>query len=162
MSDERDADRAAGGEDADHADLLDELRRMSAVIDPVPHEAIAAARSAFAWRNLDAELAELTADTSVDAELAGVRGSGTPTLLTFEASDLTVEVEILDSAIGRRLFGQLIPPAPGEVEVRWSAGRTTVSADEVGRFSAEGIGQGPVSLRCTVGSDVVETDWFLA
>jgi len=162
MSDDTDAAGPTAGDDAANAELLTELRMMTLLLDPVPPEAVAAARSAIAWRTMDSELAELTDDTSVDPRLAGVRSAAAPTLLTFDASDLTVEVEVLDDVRGRRLMGQLVPPGPGEVEVRHGGGRFAVAADEMGRFSASHIASGPVSLRCQVGARVVETDWFLA
>ena len=162
MGDELNAAGVTGGDDADDVELLAELRGMTAFIDPVPPEAIAAARSAFAWRTMDAELAELTADTSVDATLAGVRSGDAPTMLTFDAPGLTVEIEVLGVAGHRRVLGQIVPPGQGDVEVRNRGGTATVQVDELGRFAADDIAPGPVSLRCRVGVRVVETDWFLA
>ena len=107
------------------------------------------------------ELAELTSDPASD-QLAGVRGPHAPVLLTFEAPSLTVEVEVLETATARRLLGQLVPPTTGEVEVLHRAGTTSVAADEVGRFRVDDVAPGPVSLRCSAGSGVVQTDWFLA
>ena len=52
------------------------------------------------------------------------------------------------------------------MKVRHPGGCTTVKADAVGRFAAEGVPPGPVSLRCEPAEGgagpVVETDWFLA
>lgn len=162
-ADDIDIDDAEDTDDADDA-VLAELRGLGARLDPVPPEALAAARSAIAWRTMDAELAKLTADTSVEEAMAGVRGTAAPTLLTFESPDLTVELEVLESEGGgpRRLLGQLVPPTAGTVEVRHAAGTVRVEADEVGRFSAGDIAPGPVSLRCEARGRVIETDWFLA
>ena len=162
MGDELNAAGVTGGDDADDDALLAELRGMADFVDPVPPEAIAAARSAFAWRTMDAELAELTADTSVDVGLVGVRSAETPVMLTFDSAGLTVEVELLEAGGRRRLMGQLVPPGPGTVEVRHRAGVATVAVDEVGRFSVDDVVAGPVSLRCSSGAGVVQTDWFLA
>lgn len=161
MSDEP----TAGGlspEEADDQQLVAELRTQAAAADPVPPAAIAAARSAIAWLTLDAELAELTADSSAGPQLAGVRGVASPAMLTFESPGLTVDVQVTEEGRSRRFLGQLVPPAPGQVEIRHRGGRVMVAADEVGRFAASGIAPGPVSIRCQVGPDVVETDWFLA
>lgn len=162
MSDDMTAVGASDGDDAEDAALLAELRQITALLDPVPSEAIAAARSAFAWRTIDAELAELTADTLVDVQLVGVRSAATPTMLTFESAGLTVELEVTTLAGGRRIMGQLVPTGAGAVEVRHKGGTVTVDADEIGRFSVDGVDAGPVSLRCTAGGRAVETDWFLA
>lgn len=148
-------------DDAAASALLADLRRVAAAVDPVPAAAVAAARSAIAWRTMDAELAELTADTSVE-QLAGVRGVASPAMLTFEAPGVTIEVEVTEEGRSLRLLGQLVPPGAGEVEIRHGGGRMSVTADDVGRFAASGIAGGPVSIRCRVGSQVVETDWFLA
>ncbi len=140
--------------------LLDELRALLNEIDPVPAEVIAAAEASFAWRTVDAELAELTED-SVFAPTAGVRGPGGPRLLTFEAPDLTVVVEV--SVIGdrRRMLGQLVPPSAAEVEVRHRDGTETVSADELGRFTVEQVPAGPVSFACrgSAAQRTVVTSW---
>lgn len=162
MSDETTAAGVPAGEDAANEAAAAELRQLASLLDPVPAEAIAAARSAIAWRTMDVELAELTADTSFDADSAGVRSDAAPTMLTFDAPGLTVEVEVLEDARSRRFLGQLVPPGAGEVEIRHGGGRVVGAADELGRFSASGIAPGPVSLRCQVGALVVETDWFLA
>jgi hypothetical protein len=162
MSDEPTTGNGFPGDDTQGDDLLAELRMLAAATDPVPPAALAAARSAIAWRTMDAELAELTADTSAEPQLAGVRGAATPAMLTFEAAGLTVEVEVIDDGRTRRFLGQLVPTGPVEVEIRHGGGRATLTADEVGRFAASGIIPGPVSIRCRTASAVVETDWFLA
>jgi len=90
-----------GGEDAEDDRLLAELRDLASTDDPVPLDAMAAARSAIAWRTMDAELAELTADTSVEPQLAGIRGADTPTLLSFDGANVTVEVEVVQGAADR-------------------------------------------------------------
>jgi len=157
MSDELNAAQGIGGDDAVDDELLAELRALVTRHDPVPSEALAAARSAIAWRTLDAELADL-ADES---EMAGVRGVGTPTLLTFDATGLTVEVELLVVGGHRRLLGQLVPPGPGNVDVRHGNRTVSTAADEVGRFRVDDIVPGPVSLRCSIDGRLVVTDWFL-
>lgn len=160
MSDATNAAGVSGGDETDNT-LLAELRALAAQCDPIPPEAIAAARSAIAWRTMDAELAELTDELSSDPQLTGVRSVDTPALLTFESAALTVELEVRPTATGRRLIGQLVPPSRGEVVVRHRGGTSTVAADEVGRFTVDDLPAGPASLRCSAGSALVETDWFL-
>ena len=160
MSDESETG-PAGGDEPDGG-LLAELRLLASRHDPVPERAIAAARSAIAWRTLDAELAELTADSSTDAELATVRTTADERMLTFRSAALTVELEVLQDAGRRRILGQLVPPGPARIEVRHPGGTATVEADAVGRFSAGDVAPGPVSLRCAGDGGAVETDWFLA
>lgn len=136
------------------------LRTLVSQVDPTPPAVIAAARAAFEWRTVDAELAELTYDSWVDdRELAGVRGGGGPRQLTFEAPGLTVEVEVGDGAVPR-LVGQVVPAHPGTVELRHGGGSLTLAVDDLGRFAAQHLPAGPLSLRCTAGAaSPVETEW---
>jgi hypothetical protein len=145
--------------------LLAELR-LAGSLDAPPPEVVAAAKAVFVWRTLDAELAELAYDSSQDdLSLAGMRGATSARRsLTFEAAGVTVEVEAITAGSRRRLVGQLQPPQPGRVEVRHRDGSLTVAADEAGRFSADGVPSGPVSLRCQgIGQESVSivTDWVL-
>jgi hypothetical protein len=148
---------------ADHDEQLLADLRDAGSLDAVPADAVAAARAAFLWRTIDAELAELTYDSVLDDQLlAGVRSTATARFLTFESPDLTVEVEASPVGEAHRLMGQLVPPQTGSVELRHPGGSTTVEADELGRFTVDGVPSGPVSLRCRAHSGAtVTTDWVL-
>lgn len=140
--------------------LLAELRLALSGVDPVPTSVTAAAQAAYAWRTIDADLAALSYDSLLDdKELAGVRSGGDePRMLTFDSDDSTVEIAVERG----RIIGQLVPPRSGEVEVRQPGGSVTVQADEVGRFTCDGIGRGPVSLRCvTPGATPIITEWIV-
>jgi hypothetical protein len=142
------------------------MLRDAGRLDPVPAEAIAAARSSLAWRTMDAELAELAYDSLLDDPvLAGLRGADTsPRMVTFESPALTVEVEAATTGTRRRLIGQLVPPQPARLEVRHAAGVATVDADELGRFAADDLPPGPVSLHVHgegAGAVAVTTDWIV-
>ena len=145
------------------ARLLETLRSVVLRADPVPAEVEDAARGAFAWRTIDADLAELTYDSLLDDDrLAGVRSADAPRTLTFEGPAFSVEIEVAEEGSRRRLLGQLVPPAPASIEVRHSGGLLQLGADEVGRFSAAGVAPGPVRLRCRVeGADgpPLDTAW---
>lgn len=136
------------------------LRTIGSRVDPPPPAVISAARTAFEWRTVDTELAELTYDSSVDdRELAGVRGRGGTRQLTFEAPGLTVEVEVGDGAASG-LVGQLVPAHRGTVELRHGAGVLTLEVDDLGRFAAPHLPAGPLSLRCTAdAASPVDTEW---
>jgi hypothetical protein len=144
--------------DANDVALLSELREVLQQLDPVPPEVTSAARAAFGWRTVDAELAELIEDSAL-APNAGIRGHGGPRLLTFEGPSLTVVVEVTETGSTRRLLGQLVEPRRTEVECRHSGGVTSVSSDEIGRFRIEGVAAGPVSFVCHVESQMVMTSW---
>ncbi|HYB86987.1 MAG TPA: hypothetical protein VEC76_09065 [Streptosporangiaceae bacterium] len=147
-----------------HTDLEDELRRVLARTDPVPPGLVEAGIGAFAWRTIDADLAELVFDSLTDQdEAALVRGGQQGRLLSFRAGTLTIEVEVTGTGPSRRLMGQLMPPQRGGVDVRHGDSTTTVEADELGRFSAGPLPAGPVSLRCRPGSapgqPAIVTEW---
>ena len=68
--------------------------------------------------------------------------------LWFRASGLTIELEITGSGDHRRLAGQLIPRQSAIVDIRHGQGVITVEADTLGRFSADEVPFGQISLRC--------------
>jgi len=145
----KEAGSAGNGADED-ASLLEELQTVMRQVDPVPARVREAAKASFTWRTVDAELAELAFDSLVDQELATVRGTAEPRMLTFTAPGLTVEVEVAAIGARRRLIGQLMPPGAAEVKVHHPGGTVTVEADELGRFAAPELEAGPVRLQCRV------------
>lgn len=148
---------------ADEA-LLAHLRALATIVDPVPEEAVLAARSAFAYLRMDAELAELTYDSSAeDKALAGVRSAtGTTRQLTFEAGVAQLEIEITATGTTRRLVGQCLPATALDVTVRQPDAEQVTTTDDLGRFVVE-VSPGPVSLRCSWphAAQVIETAWVV-
>ena len=117
--------------------------------------------------------AEMASGTRSHAEVTGtlsqagasaVRGSPEWRQLSFRASGLTIELEITGTGNDRRLIGQLVPRQPAVVDIRHADGVITVEADELGRFSAEGVPRGQVSLRSRLGpvtdQSPVVTGWI--
>ena len=96
------------------------------------------------------------------ADAPVVRGGPEWRQLSFRASGLTIELEITGGGDYRRLMGQLIPRQSAVVDVRHGQGVTTVEADTLGRFSAEDIPSGQISLRCRLGPDQapIVTGWI--
>jgi hypothetical protein len=163
VHDERDDARhdEAGPDDAR---LEDELRVLAARHEPVPERLLQAAIDAYAWRTVDAELAELVFDSQADQEVAElVRGRQPDRLLSFQAADLTIEIEVIAQGSSRSLMGQLDPPQLAMVEIRRGDQAVTLTTDDLGRFSAESLPAGPVSLRCGLAAadaaSFVVTDW---
>jgi hypothetical protein len=128
--------------------ILARLRVAAAVREPVPPCVLQAARDAFAWRLIDAELAELVADSACELAYAGTRGEGQPRLVTFEVPGGTsLELEADSHGAVIRLIGQVVPARPGTAEVQHLGGSVAVAVDEVGRFAAYGIYPGPMRVR---------------
>lgn len=149
------------GENVDDTKLL---RRISAMFDhhdPVPDAVMAAARSAFAWRDLDAQLAQL-----IDEELlvgASTRTHGEHRLLTFEAPGVTVAIEATEINGARKLIGQLVPSGAHHIALETAAQsgqQLTAPVDHLGRFTLSAVPAGLIRLRCTLpdGAQVV-TEW---
>jgi hypothetical protein len=147
----------------DDDELERELKSAAQLLDPIPARLLRDAMDIFGWRTIDAELAELVFDSADTHAAALVRGSGQPRLLTFQASDLTIELE-LGGGLEHRIAGRLVPARHADVEIRYGGVQRTVTTDEFGRFSVSWSGSGPVSLRCrpagSTASWQVVTDWI--
>ncbi|MEU4777711.1 hypothetical protein [Micromonospora sp. NPDC023633] len=139
--------------------LLAELRAALRDSGPVPEEFLAAARAAFSWRSVDAELAlaELTFDSACDPQPAGLtRSTGSARTLTFRTGAVVVEIEVTPTGV----VGQLSPARGGRVTARTSAGQyEEVPVDAVGYFSMGAPPAGPVQLCAHTDGYAVATAW---
>ncbi|MEV0204681.1 hypothetical protein AB0H97_05725 [Streptomyces sp. NPDC050788] len=146
------------GEDLGLDLLEEELRRAAAILDPVPPELRQIAVEAFALHDLDAQIAELTFDSMVDA--IPVRGAtDVPRMLTFHAGGVTVDVELTV----RGLMGQVLPPQTAGVEVlSGPVSGSSLETDAMGRFTYDRPPAGPFALRLRTDEGVLVTDWLTA
>jgi hypothetical protein len=144
--------------------LLSELRRVAALLDPMPDRLVHAGRDSLTWRSVDAELAALLSDSAVEDERAAlVRSTAGLRAVAFESSTLTIELDVLVDGPRRTLVGQLVPAAPAAVEVQTAELRTTVAADAQGMFRLENVPAGQMRLRVTghpAGDSPTETSWI--
>lgn len=142
------------------ARILAQLREGLGQSEAVPSDVIEFAKAAFAWRNIDAELAELDFD-SIDEDLpAGVRSVGTARMISFQAGQWMIDIEF-DERSGR-LMGQISPESPFTVELHTTGAHFSVESDELGRFTADGITTGPLSLVLHLpGGETVKTPWVV-
>jgi hypothetical protein len=129
------------------AALLDELTAALREGDSVPESLVEAAKDSWTWRTIDADLASLVGDTAEEPILTRAADDG-PRMLTFTAGSGAVVLEVTAAGRVRRLLGQIVSPRSARVEVRHTGGSTSVEADEMGRFSVEGVPSGPMSLVC--------------
>lgn len=137
----------------DNDQLLAALHQALRAADEVPPEFVAAGKAVYTWHTIDAELADLTYDSSRDQPVPA-RSARTVTesaeiasllALTFTASDLTIELEISGDA----LLGQIVPPCPGQVELHLAGGRAGVTPiDDVGCFLVRPIPAAAFRLLC--------------
>jgi hypothetical protein len=151
-----------------HDELLDELRSVVSRVDPVPAEVTEFAKAALGWRRLDADLAELLADSALETESASLTRSGGSAArrLTFRAADLAIDVEVQTDGATRTVLGQLAPPPAGAtVEVQAADGSVVATAetDSLGRFRLTLEAGGRVRLRVLRNdppAGPVETSWL--
>lgn len=144
-------------------ELEAQLRSLAASFEPVPAELIAAAAEAFTWRDPDAELAELIFDSLLDQDAGTLVRGGQERLFSFRSGERSVDLEVTVSGAWRTLIGQVTPAGPAAVSIRHRDGTVSVDADELGRFRAERVPPGPVSLRLPAADPAqtgLVTDWI--
>ncbi len=138
--------------------LLQLLREAFDQADPVPPDAVAAARHADPG-GLDDELAELVFDSLLDDQQITLRDeSDDVRSLTFTLGDRTIEVDLT----GDDLVGRVTPSATTTVEVLQPTVRHSVETDELGRFRAP-VAAGPLRLRVGIegGAARATTPWVI-
>jgi hypothetical protein len=151
----------------DDDDLLAALQQAVRERQAVPPEFVEAGRNAFAWRNFEAEVAQLTYDSVEDAARAAALRAGPVSgradrasvrALTYTSAHLTIELEVTQDS----LLGQVVPAQPAMIRVQPRTGaETALDADEIGCFSVRPIPSGPFRLHCRTasGTDTV-TGWI--
>jgi hypothetical protein len=146
----------------DDEQLLAALREAMRSRQDVPVEFIEMGKNAYAWRDIDAELAQLTYDSCHEPSLEQVASTRSENAsiraLTFTSAQLSLEVEVAEDS----LLGQVIPPRAGTLETQTRAGVTVMTViDEIGCFAVAPIPAGPFRLHCRTddGADVL-TGWI--
>jgi len=143
----------------DDEELLAALGEAMKAREAVPAWFVETGKNAYAWHNIDAELAQLTYDSTRDQDtVAAVRSEAASIrALTFTSARLSMELEVTD----RSLLGQIIPPRAGTLEVHTTAGVISSPVDEIGCFAVTPIPASPFRLRCRTadGADVL-TGWI--
>ena len=137
-------------EDWDDERLLVALGEAIKASQAVPSWFVETGKNAFAWHNIDAELAQLTYDSNEDKREAAVMRSETASIraLTFTSAHLSLELEVTENS----LLGQIIPPRAGVLEIHTRAGEiSTTEVDEIGCFAVDPIPDSPFRLRCRCG-----------
>lgn len=143
--------------DPTDAELLDHLRALAAVVDPVPEQVRLAGRSAIAYRDMDVLLAELVDQAPAGA---GVRSDDDAPWFTFETDELLVEVAVAHREGAVHVVGQVDGGDVDEVTVRHGGHATTLRADAMGRFSCP-VQPGPLRVELRLeGGRTVATTWI--
>ncbi len=142
--------------------LLRELGAALAERPATPARVAAAGRELYTWRTVDAELAELVADSAADPVPAGALSRDVEPAsrsLTFRSGGLTLDLDVERAPDALR--GQLRDDGAGrprEVVVeRVGAGPVTVAVDELGYFAVEDYP--PAGARFRLRAGRVLTPW---
>ncbi len=141
-------------------ELVLALRQAVRAREAVPADFVVTAKNTFAWHNIDAELAQLTYDSTRDLDPAPGTRTETASIraLTFTSAHLTIELEVtLDSVIG-----QVVPGQEATIKVQPKAGaETAVTADNIGLFAIQPIPSGSFRLHCRTDTGVEAlTGWI--
>lgn len=139
--------------------LFARLAQIADEIDPVPRLAYELGHAAFELRRLDSELAELIRDSAVDREsLAGVRGELNVRLLSFEAADLDIDLQVVPQAGRRSVLGQVVGTVT-DVRMETAEGIVTAAVDPHGRFQVDDVAAGRMRLHVAADGGVYVTSW---
>ncbi|GEM_PF-2050425 len=140
-------------------ELFARLARIADEIDPVPRLAYELGHAAFELRRLDSELAELICDSAADTEsLAGVRGELSVRLLSFEAADLDIDLQVVPQAGRRSVLGQVVGTVT-DVRMETAEGIVPAAVDPHGRFQVDDIVAGRMRLHVVADGAVYITSW---
>jgi hypothetical protein len=141
--------------------LLRALRQALRARRAVPPEFAEAGRGAFAWRDIDVELAQLSHDSADRPEHAQGPPAETASLrtLTFRSPRLTIELEVGPDC----LIGEIFPPQPAVVRVQASARPDpAIRFDEHGCFIVRPIPQTRFRLRCKTTANAEVMTWWIS
>jgi hypothetical protein len=148
----------------DDEGLLAAVREMLSHDEPPPDWSVDLAKRSYGLRALDAELAALTSDSGLATARSGVRSGTAPRLAVFDTGDLSLEIEIEPGTRAGtwRLVGQLTPPSPARIQIRQQRAEPVwVDADDLGRFAADHLPGGSLSLMCLRdGMRAAVTEWI--
>ncbi|WP_433518089.1 hypothetical protein ACQP2T_22625 [Nonomuraea sp. CA-143628] len=140
--------------------ILDEIRKMLSVLDPVPDTLVERVQFALDLETADAEVLRLSEQVGLRA---GVRGGEESRTITFEGDDLTIMISVsVQTQRLVRLDGWLAPPGDHVVELRTSEGPLLVRADDQGRFVMDEVIRGLAQLVVRPAVDVPGVGAILA
>jgi hypothetical protein len=142
-----DADLPSADEPLDDSDfgLLGKIRDMFAAADPMPAELPDRIRFFLAFRDLEIEVARLTAEQ--DELAVAARGTEQSRTITFDSETLTIMIRIDGNRDGTvRVDGWLAPAQRREIELKCAAEPLSVISDEQGRFAFPRVPCGTAQL----------------
>lgn len=146
MSDDRNAPR----------DLVDLIgRAFDHDLEPIPERLSDAARSAFAWRRVDAELAEILFD-SAESELVGIRGTSTERRsFRYAANEFVLRVHLTEET----LIAMVEPPLSVPCRIVSDGNSTDHRTDDLGELAVD-LPDLPLRIEVDLPSGTIVTPWI--
>jgi hypothetical protein len=125
--------------------LLEDIREIFLAVDPMPPDLPERIRFSLALRELEFEVARLSAEE--DGSLLVARGAEQSRTITFDSDSLTIMIRVdVNSDGSARLDGWIAPAQRRIVELRTGSDRLTVDADDRGRFVFSRVPRGSAQL----------------
>jgi hypothetical protein len=153
----------AARRDGDHLSLAEvpDSRPQQRCLQPLPgREQHGKSLLGQARRPITCEPAQLR--SRIGHLVRGLPGPSDPDMPDL-ARAADQQVEVTSTGSSRELVGQLIPAQRAGLEIRHGTRADRIAADDLGRFRAESVPAGPVSLYCRLGPGgpgaAVVTDW---
>ncbi len=128
--------------------------------EQAPAEVLEGARWVHDWVNMDAELARLTHDSSLDPGLASVRSSTSLRRISFECDDYEIEIEIEPSERGVSMTGTISPPTKGVVRAVIGGISHEGTIDDYGTFLIDDVNHGVVMAYVTAKGQTIRLGSF--
>jgi hypothetical protein len=146
--------------DQEDEKIMSLLRRGLDQSGPVPADVTDFAKEALSWRTIDAELAQLSYDSTDETTSVTVRSTASARIVGFESGEWMIDLE--HDAAASELRGQVQPAGRLEVELHVVGAVLVTETDELGRFFFDGVEAGPVALVIRVeGGESVKTEWIV-
>jgi hypothetical protein len=125
--------------------LLDEIRDLFQQADPMPSDLPERIRFSLALRDLEFEVARLSAEE--DHLVLAARGTEQSRTITFDSDSLTIMIRVDSNQDGTaRVDGWLAPPHSRTIELRTMSDTLTETADDGGRFVFGRVPRGSAQL----------------
>lgn len=126
-------------------EILNGVREVFERADPMPADLPERIMFSLAMRDLEAEVARLTA--AEQQHLVGARGAEHSRTVTFDSDSLTIMIRIDTNKDGTvRIDGWLAPAQHREIEMQAIGNTLRVSSDAQGRFAFASVPAGTVRL----------------
>ena len=143
--------------------LVDELRRVATLADPVPEAWRPMAEQSFGWASIEAVPAQLAYDSRAEAPGGDGRAhaAGTvPREVVYSAGALAIELELDVGADKVRLLGHVVPARSAAVRVLWPEGHAETTCDDSGAFRVDELPRRPLCVHVAA-DPPVKTGWVI-